>query len=172
MSSYSPREFVGLLQTWFQGNLVARYFFLNADEPTEYYLGIQSLKTIQKHPAIYIIGPSSQIEPALPMGFKAAGIATTADYHKTRVEVAVGVIDVHQDGETLQQLLYEHAEGVIETIFDGFAQGGFNDWQIVEDIPWEINYETARFREAADAEQWIGEMSITLFAWRMEGQSL
>lgn len=169
--AYSLAEgFVDQLKTYMEANIATKVAALN----TEYndgitlattvttYVGIKSLRSVQDFPSLFILSPRES--------FRAMTVSGSSSVGTIRPEVAVGVIVLDQDSETLQRRLYRYGRALLELILDGAgAAGALGGWTIQTAEEWDIDTIAAEYSES-DQSMYIGEATLTITANKIESK--
>lgn len=160
MSSYSAGDAITAVDLALDTHLVGRCFIQGVVAPTLRVYGPHELRTLHEYPALYVISPGAQLDPGLEMG---AAFTKT----KTRIEIALGILQQGADGDALQLNAYKYGEVLVECVLTEKRDNDLSGWEIDTPEPWEINTETLRFGEA-ERFFWISEVGVVFTMWRYE----
>jgi len=161
-------DLVDVVVAYLEANLPAKLAALDAEytdaivlESTiATYKGLKSLEEIPNYPVLYALSPTEAVQPRM--------ISPTAVDVESRPELAVGVVVLEQDSETLQKRLYRYARALTELLLDGWGNDSLNQWQFVTSEDWNIDMQSAAFaRESASS--FVGEVTLTVRGKRWEG---
>ena len=161
-------DLVDVVVAYLEANLPAKLAALDAEytdaivleSTVTTYKGLKSLEEIPNYPALYALSPTEAVQPRM--------ISPTAVEVESRPELAVGVVVLDQDSETLQKRLYRYGRAITELLLDGWGNNSLNDWQFVTSEDWNIDMQSAAFaRESASS--FVGEVTLTVRGKRWEG---
>ena len=161
-------DLVDVIVSYLEANLPAKLAALDAEyvdsivlEPTvATYKGLKSLEEIPNYPVLYALSPTEAVQPRM--------ISPTAAEVEARPELAVGVVVLDQDSETLQKRLYRYGRALTELLLDAWGNDSLQSWQFVTSEDWNVDMQSAAFaRESASS--FVGEVTLTVRGKRWEG---
>jgi hypothetical protein len=130
------------------------------ENSVETFIGIKSLHSIANYPVLYVLAPTTRIEPMAASG----GTVIT-----TKPAIIVGMLAVDPDSETLQIRLYRYARALVELMMEALGTGDLlSGWNLATDEEWEIDTETGQAGTESAASLFVGEISLAMRANKIE----